>query len=92
MGGDPLKLEPYGYAAWNPQKGTLMIRNPDDQPQAITLDVATAFELPARAPRRYALSAPYKDQSVLNLRMEAGRPQSVRLKPFEVLVFDARSE
>jgi hypothetical protein len=92
VGGDPLKLQIYGYASWNPRKGTLMIRNPDDQPQTFALDAGTVFDLPARAAKRYALQSPYADQRVQTLSLEAGHPQSVALEPFEVLVFDARSK
>jgi hypothetical protein len=92
VGGDPLRLEPYGYAAWCPRKGTLMVRNPNDQPQDIALDAATVFELPAGAPRRFALSSPYRDQRIQNLLLEAGQPRNLRLEPFEVLVFDASPE
>lgn len=89
VGGDPLKVEPYGYAAWSPRKGTLMIRNPDDKPREITLDAATVFELPAGATQRYTLTSPYKDQRVQSLELDAGVERSVTLEPFEVLVFDA---
>ena len=88
-GGDPLKLEPYGYAAWSPRKGTLMIRNPDDAPRPIALDAATVFELPAGAPQGYSLTSPYQDQRVQTLQLKAGTAQSVTLEPYEVLVFDA---
>jgi hypothetical protein len=67
-----------------------MIRNPDDQPQAVTLDADTVFELPAGAAKRYALKSPYLDQRVQTLSLSAGHGQSVTLEPFEVLVFDAR--
>ena len=90
VGGDPLKLQIYGYAAWNPHKGTLMLRNPDNQPQTVTLDIATVFELPAGAAKDYALQSPYKEQRVQTLSLAAGHPQSITLEPFEVLVFDAR--
>jgi hypothetical protein len=89
VGGDPLKLEPYGYAAWAPRKGTLMIRNPDDQQRPIMLDAKALFELPSGMPRRFTLQSPYKDQRVQSLELEAGQPQSVTLEPFEVLVLDA---
>ena len=92
VGGDPLKLEPYGYAAWCPRKGTLMLRNPSDQPQTIPLDAATVFELPPGAPKRFLLRSPYPDQTVQKLQLEAGQPRNVRLDPYEVLVFDATSE
>jgi hypothetical protein len=90
VGGDPLKLEAYGYAAWSPRKGTLMIRNPDDQPQAITLDARTVLELPAGSAERYALRSPYPDQRVQDLDLTAGQQRTVALQPFEVLVFDAQ--
>jgi hypothetical protein len=89
VGGDPLKLEVYGYAAWNPRKATLMIRNPDDKPQTMSLDAATVFDLPGNAPKSYALRSPYKDQRLQSLQLKGGSPQSVTLEPFEVCVFDA---
>ena len=92
VGGNPLKLEPYGYAAWSPRKGTLMLRNPDDRAQSITLDAQTVFELPAGAATKYALSSPYADQRVKKLTLKAGQPATVELAPFEVLVFDAKPE
>ena len=92
VGGDPLKLQTYGYAAWNPKQGTLMLRNPDDQPQTITLDAATVFELPAGAAKKYLLQSPFPDQSLQRLKLEAGRRVNVLLAPFEVLVFDATPE
>ena len=91
-GGDPLHLQVYGYAAWSPRKGTLMLRNPDDRPQAIDLDAATVFELPPAAARRYRLTSPYGDQRVQSLALEAGRLRTITLQPFEVLVFDAEPE
>jgi hypothetical protein len=89
VGGDPLKLEPYGYAAWAPRKGTLMIRNPDDQQRSIMLDANALFELPLEMSKHFTLQSPYKDQRVQSLELEAGQPQSVTLEPFEVLVLDA---
>jgi hypothetical protein len=92
VGGAPLKLQVYGYASWNPRKGTLMLRNPDDRPQSIALDAQTIFELPVSAAKRYLLKSPYADQRVQTLSLEAGHPQSITLEPFEVLVFDARPD
>jgi hypothetical protein len=33
VGGDPGKLEVYGWAAWSPEKAILTVRNPSNQPQ-----------------------------------------------------------
>jgi hypothetical protein len=89
VGGDPLQLQIYGYAAWSPRQSELMIRNPDDQAQAVSLDVEKVFELPAGAAKTYALQSPYPDQRVQTLSLVAGHVRSLALEPFEVLVFDA---
>ena len=91
VGGDPLKLEVYGYASWNPRKGTLMLRNPGTRPQTFALDAVTIFELPAGTPRNYALRSPYQDQRIQTLPLKSGVASSVTLEPFEVLVFDAEA-
>jgi len=88
IGGDPSRLQVYGYASWSPREGTVMLRNPDDRPQEISLDAASVFELPAGAPQRYVLSSPYKDQRLRRITLRAGQPEQVTLAPFEVLVFD----
>ena len=92
VGGDPLKLEPYGYAAWSPRKGTLMIRNPDDSPRTISLDAQSVFDLPEGAAKRYSLVSPYRDQRVQTFELHAGESRTMTLDPFEVLVFDANPQ
>jgi len=89
IGGDPGALEIYGFASWNRGKGTLTLRNPDDKPATFKLDIGKAFELPKGAPVKYTLVSPYSDQSVRRLETVAGKPVPIKMKPFEVLVFDA---
>lgn len=89
IGGEPTKMEPYGWAAWMPGQATLTLRNPDDQPKSITLDAQAVFELPAGAPTKLSLKAAYKEQRVRTLDLTAGTPVTVELQPFEVLVFDS---
>ncbi len=88
VGGDPLKLEPYGYAAWNPREATLMLRNPDDQPRTIELEAGTVFDLPAGNAHPVSLRAAYRDQRMASLSLIPGQKTTVTLQPFEVLVFD----
>ncbi|MCW1925019.1 alpha-galactosidase [Luteolibacter arcticus] len=89
IGGDPNKLEPYGWASWTPGGAIVALRNPDDQPRTITLDAQAIFELPEYASTRYALKSAYKEQRVRALNLEAREPIKVELQPFEVLVFDS---
>lgn len=92
VGGNPEKLEPYGYAAWSPLGCTLALRNPDDRPQTITLDAKTVFEPVPGTPAVFPMKASYPDQRVKTLNLEQGKPVSVELQPFEVLVFDMRTD
>jgi len=89
VGGDPLKLEPYGYAAWAPRQATLMVRNPDDQRREIELEAGVVFDLPTGAVGDFNLKSPYADQRLKTLALSRGKPVKVTLEPFEVLVFDA---
>lgn len=88
IGGDPGKLEPYGYAAWSPQGATLALRNPDDTPKTIALDAKTVFEPVSGSPAVFSMKASYPDQRVKNLTLKQGESVNVELQPFEVLVFD----
>ncbi|MCL4177603.1 MAG: enterotoxin [Verrucomicrobia bacterium] len=90
IGGDPAKLEVYGYASWSPRKGILMLRNPDDQPRNHALDIASAFELPHSAPTTYLLASPWAEDSARPARLaQGGTPVQFALAPFEIVVLDA---
>jgi hypothetical protein len=92
VGGDPAKGDIYGFASWSPRKGTLSLRCPSTKPGTIALDIASVFELPSGAPTRYALESPWsEDAGEGPIVVEAGKPHVFKLKPFEVLVFDARA-
>ena len=90
VGGDPGRLEVYGYASWTPRRAALMLRNPDAQPREFSLDVGSAFELPPGAPLAYTLKSPWaEDAAQPALAARAGTPIRLTLKPFQVLVWDA---
>ena len=89
IGGDPIKLEVYGYASWAPRKGIVMLRNPDDQPHEFSLEVGAALELPAGAATKFKLTSPWaEDAAQPPHTAESGRPLRLLLQPFEIRVFD----
>lgn len=93
IGGDPGKLEVYGYASWTPRQGTLMLRNPDEQPHEFTLDIGAALELPPGAATQYQLKSPWaEDDQKPAIPARAGQPVRIALQPFQVLVFEAAPE
>jgi hypothetical protein len=90
VGGDPLRLEPYGWASWSPRKGILTLRNPGNVPQKIAIDVERIFELPADAPRRYSATSPWAiDRGRPPVQFRAGEEREIRLAPFQVLTLEA---
>jgi hypothetical protein len=85
IGGDPSRLEIYGWAAWSPAAGILTLRNPNEKLQTLGVDIGAAFELPPNAPRRYRAASPWKsDTGKFEHTLEAGKPQEFQLAPFEV--------
>jgi hypothetical protein len=89
IGGDPAKLEVYGWAAWTRAKAILTLRNPSDQGQSISIDVGRAFELPAGVPRRFLARSPWKqDAGATPVSLAAGEEHRFALGPFEVVTLE----
>jgi hypothetical protein len=90
IGGDPGKLEVYGWAAWSPAKAILTLRNPSNKRQNISIDVGRAFELSPEAPHRFLARSPWKqDSGRTPVSLTAGRKHTFTLQPFEVLNLEA---
>ena len=92
VGGDPGKAEVYGYGAWSPRKGILTLRNPSDKPQAISLSLADAFELP-KPSGHFGIVAPWSDGTpAVPERLGAEEKYEFKLKPLEMLMIEAVPE
>jgi hypothetical protein len=90
VGGDPARLEIYGWAAWKPGRAILTLRNPSDRAQSFELDAAAAFELPEGVSARFPVASPWKkDAGKPALRLTPGKPLAMRLEPFEVLTLSS---
>lgn len=93
VGGDPDRLEVYGWAAWSAKLSLITLRNPSDKPQRYPVDLAKALELSKEAPARYSVHGVWND--VKDWRPDAvrtevrDRPFVVELAPFEVLTLEA---
>jgi hypothetical protein len=84
VGGDPLKLEVYGWGAWCPRKASLVLRNPSDKPQNFSFDLGKVLELPDG--KTYHSKDAYDGSDPID--WTTGQSQTVHLKPFEVRVLD----
>jgi hypothetical protein len=93
IGGDPGKLETYGWASWTPEKGMIVLRNPSDHAQNFILDIGKAFELPPHAALSYRAHSPWaadKEQPAITLH--AGQPRRIALEPFQVVTLDCKPQ
>jgi len=89
VGGDPGKLDVYGWAAWSPRKGILVLRNPSDRPQAYSVDPRLVFELPDDASKTFVAIDPYAPGSDKpGSEFPEGRSRVMDLAAFEVRVLE----
>lgn len=88
IGGDPGRLEVYGWAAWSPEKAIVTLRNPDARPQSFLLDLPRALELPEGAAETYTAKALWSGGAVVPASLRTDRPTEIRLAPFEVLTIE----
>ena len=90
IGGDPAKLEVYGWASWSPRGGIVTLRNPNQVAQTFDLDVQPAFELPSGAAENYAARSLWtRDAGREVIQLRAGEPHTFTLQPFEVQTREA---
>jgi hypothetical protein len=88
IGGDPAKLEVYGWASWSPEKAIVTLRNPSDQPQDFTADIPALLELPAHTTNSFTASSPWKVDAVALPFGIPVRPHLFHLQPFQVLTLE----
>jgi hypothetical protein len=86
IGGDPGRLDVYGWAAWSPSKAFITLRNPGDEPRLAILDVGRQLQLPKDAARHFDVSDVWHSGgSDVPRRLDADRETTITLQPFEVL-------
>ncbi len=93
IGGDPSRLEVYGWAAWTPRKAILTLRNPSDKPQSFTATLASLLELPDKAKRTLAVSTPWISfAQKQETHLSAQDRRTFQLQPFQVLTMELTPE
>ncbi|WP_341316337.1 enterotoxin [Paraburkholderia sp. IMGN_8] len=89
IGGAPDGLEVYGWAAWSPVKAIITLRNPDSQAKRFVLELRRQLELPAGAVGRFQTRSLWHGHaSHVPSVLDADRPQTIHLSPFEVLTLE----
>ena len=88
IGGDPAKLEVYGFASWSAEKGIVTLRNPSDHAQDFTASPASLLELPETAAQKFTARRPWKANAAEPLVLATRDQHTFHLKPFEVLTLE----
>lgn len=89
IGGDPGRLDVYGWAAWSPQKAFVTFRNPDNRPRLAEVDLQRQLELPQGAARDFLVRDVWKTGgSDVPQRLDADQVSAIKLAPFEVLTLE----
>jgi len=86
IGGDPGRLDVYGWAAWSKDKAIVTLRNPDAKPQLAVIDLQRQLELPAGSARRYAGKPVWGGGEATSF--DADHATTLMLAPFQVLTFE----
>jgi hypothetical protein len=86
IGGDPGRLDVYGWAAWSPAKAFITLRNPDEKPRLAILDVGRQLQLPKDAARTFNVSDVWRTGgNDIPKTLDASHEVTITLQPFEVL-------
>jgi hypothetical protein len=93
IGGDPGRLDVYGWASWSPKKSIITLRNPDAKPQTTVIDLQHQLELPKNAAGQFHVKDVWKTGgSDVPSQLDADHPASIMLAPFEVLTLELTPE
>ena len=89
IGGDPGRLDVYGWGAWSAQKSIITLRNPDAHAQAAVIDLQRQLELPQGAAHSFRVQDVWKTGgSTVPVQLDADHVSTIRLAPFEVLTLE----
>lgn len=89
IGGDPGRLDVYGWASWSPKKAIVTLRNPDAHAQTAVIDLQRELELPLGAARSFRVHDVWKTGgNNVPERLDADQVSTIRLAPFEVLTLE----
>jgi len=89
IGGDPGKLEVYGWAAWSPRGWIVTLRNPSDRAQIYPLDLPSALQLPVGTRISYRAWNPFGKPGELPIQLDPDGHEALRLAPFEVRTLES---
>jgi hypothetical protein len=89
IGGDPGKLQIYGWAAWSPRGWIVTLRNPSDHPQTDSLNLPSALQLPLGVRISYQAWNPFGKPGTPPIQLDPDGHEILHLAPFEVRTLES---
>lgn len=85
----------YGWAAWNPSKATLALRNSSAKEKSLTITMREALDIPAKVKGKITFKDSYGDQRKMagfsGVSVDIDKPVTFTLQPFEVFVYEGNA-
>ncbi|MEO8748446.1 MAG: enterotoxin [Rhodanobacter sp.] len=89
IGGDPARLDVYGWASWSSKRAIVTFRNPDDKPQLAVVDLQRQLQLPPGVARRFSVHDVWNTGGGdVPKQLDADHAGTITLAPFEVLTLE----
>lgn len=90
IGGNPIEGEVYGYGAWQPDRGTLVLRNPSSQKVVFSFTLNEALQIPeGHNQEKYTLFNEVRKETLGSISVNDIK--KIKLEPFEVKVISLAS-
>jgi len=90
VGGDPLKIQTYGWAAWSPSKSILTLRNPSDKEVDFKLNPQAIFNLPTGVKGTFYFSKMWtRDDKLVKFECKSDQTITIKLQPLETVTWEA---
>lgn len=86
IGGNPLKGQVYGRAAWSPEKGIISLRNPTGKVKHFHVNVAKVLEIPKGYSQTYNFRNPRFFDSDKSGSFNGKKEFDITLQPYEVRI------
>ncbi|RDS81296.1 enterotoxin [Dyella monticola] len=88
IGGDPGRLDVYGWAAWSAKRSIITLRNPDAHAQVAVIDLQRQLQLPGGASRYFHVRDVWHSGKNVPKELDADHVSTITLAPFEVLTLE----
>jgi len=86
IGGDPGRLDVYGWAAWTQKKAFITLRNPDAKSQLAVIDLQRQLELPSGGARHYTAKPVWGGSEPTTFDVD--HATTLTVAPFQVITFE----